>query len=189
MTAFTSHDAAANGGETVGSITDPATLTDHEDVDAEERTYTHPDPDHCEAGIDGRAVLGVTDADGALLLWVHESEDRAILPNVPVETGGDWARTAREYLTETADLPVDLDAVERVREVDHVVERDGEQTHLGTTHHVVFAGSPATDGGDVTDLAADTLNEDWTAGWYADVPVDLEADDAGVLADVRLFAG
>lgn len=169
--------------ETVQDIAgiDPEQLFADDAVDAERRTYTHEDADYCEATDAGRAIVGVTDDAGRLLLLVNRGEEHAILPNERVDDGEDWAAVARNQVEELAGIDVALDGVERVRRVEHVVEDDG--TPPRTTHHVVFGASPAGSTA-LGDLCEDN---DWEIGWHDELPVAAEDDDAGVLDDVRLF--
>jgi len=166
---------------------DPATLAERSGVEYCEETFTHEERAHCEAGAAGRAIVGVTNRSGELLLWV-DGDGHAILPNVVVDPDADWWAVAREDVTATTSLAVEFEGVERVRAVDHEVETDTGTTHLETTHHVVFRASPAPATGDRVALDGDTCDETWTAGWYDHAPVDLDAaGDDSVAADVRLF--
>jgi len=196
MTDIISFEPASESAST--ESIDPATLAERSDVEYCEETYTHDERDHCEAGADGRAIVGMTDGEGALLYCVREGSDHAILPNGIVDTGDAadaWADAARGAV-ETLGVDLELGGVERVRRVEHVHE-DG--THLDTTHHVVFRGShPATerdgreehDGreerGD-RDEPAIACDDEWTATWADEPPVDLDRENDGVYADIRLF--
>lgn len=171
---------------------DPEQLFEEERIETEERTYTHETGDHCEADAAGRAIVGVTDAGGRLLLAVNEDEGHAILPNGTVAPGEDWAAVGREEVAGMAGLDVSFDdpaCVERVRRVEHVVESedgagdaDDEGPHV--THHVVFGASIAE-----TRPPLDGLCEDnpWELRWCEAVPVEMDDDGNGVLDDVRLF--
>lgn len=155
------------------SLTDPESIRDRDGVEYDERTYVHGDPEHCEADADGRTIVGVTDGSGRTLLLVDESESVALLPNEPVEPGGDWADCARRVAEATVGHPVEIDAVERVRAVRHRVEGDGDlQTR---THHVVFRASLEVEepagGLDVEGSG------DWNAGWYGAAPVDVDPEE------------
>lgn len=160
---------------------DPEQLFADDAVDAERRTYTHEDAGHCEATAAGRAIVGVTDDDGRLLLLVNRDEEHAVLPNETVDADEDWAAAGRRRVEEMAGIDVALDGVERVRRVEHVVEDEGAPPD--TTHHVVFGASPASD------ATLDGLCEDndWEMGWHDGLPVEDEDDDAGALDDIRLF--
>jgi len=158
---------------------DPAALAEREDVAFAERTYPY-DPEGCEADAAGRVVLGVTNDDGAVLLLVHEEADHAIPPNATVDPGESWRAVAREAARERANVSVDLGDPVAVRAVDHRDEEANAVRHR--THHVVFPATPA-DGADPDPSVEDTA---WTAGWYRDLPVDI--DDAGdVLDDIERF--
>jgi hypothetical protein len=165
---------------------DPATLADRRGVDYSEATYTHDERDHRETDASGRAIVGVTDDEGALLYCVREGGDHAILPNGIVDTDDAWADAAREAV-ETLGVDLELGGVERVRRVEHVHE-DG--THLDTTHHVVFRASTASVEDDERggrDEPAIACDDEWTATWADEPPVDLDRENDGVSADIRLF--
>lgn len=188
MTDIVSFDPASESAST--ESIDPATLAERSGVDYCEETRTHDERDHCEAGAAGRAIVGVTDGDGgdgALLVCLREGGDHAILPNGIVDADGAWTDAAREAV-ETLGVAVDIEGVERVRRVAHVHE---EGTHLDTTHHVVFRASPADEGDDRhgdRDEPAIACDDAWTATWADEVPVDLDGQNDGVAADIRLFA-
>lgn len=96
-------------------------LFDDERAATERRTYTHENADHCEADAAGRAIVGVTDADGRVLLAVNPKESHTILPNETVAPDEDWATVGRDRVEGLASIDVTLDGVERVRRVEHVV--------------------------------------------------------------------
>lgn len=173
-------------GDTTGTISeetriDPERLFDEGDVDTDERTYTHETGDHCEADAVGRAVIGVTDADGSLLLVVDPAEGHALLPNETVASGEDWAAVGRERIAGMAGLEVALDGIVRVRRVEHVVEGEAERR---TTHHVVFGASV-----DESRPPLDGLCDDnpWELRWCDDLPVEDDDGGTGSIDDVRLF--
>ncbi|QLH76622.1 NUDIX domain-containing protein [Halosimplex rubrum] len=163
----------------VESLTDPGSLRGREGPTVAERTHAHEDPDHCEATAAGRAVVGVTNDSGAVLLLRPEDADRVFLPNTVVEADGDWADAARRAVAEEAGTTVRLDGVERLRTVDHVVGTDGDTRHQNTTWHVLFRGSPVDASDDVSSGV-----DGWRAGWYDELPAD--PDESGdVIGDVR----
>jgi len=167
--------------ESIESVMDPAVLRERADVTTLESTYTHEDPDHCEATAAGRVVVGVTNGDGEALLLVSDESDHVLLPNAVVESGEDWATAARRAVADDADTDVRLDGVEYVRTVDHVVETDDGSRHQNTTQHVLFHGSPV----DATEETERTAADDgWHAGWYDELPVDPD-EEGDPLADIR----
>jgi hypothetical protein len=185
MTDIVSFEPASEPAST--ESIDPATLADRPDVEYCEETHAHEERDHCEAGAAGRAIVGVADGDGALLLCVREGGDHAILPNGIVDADDAWTETAREAV-ETLGVAVDIEDAERVRRVEHVHE-DG--THLDTTHHVVFRASTAGgthDGRDSREEPAIACDDEWTATWVDEPPVALDRENDGAFADIRLFA-
>jgi hypothetical protein len=188
-------DLDTSGAVTASSderhIPDPDALTTRDGVDVSESTYPHEDFDHCEADSDGRVVVGVTTDAGEVLLQVHESEDHVLVPN-EVVADGDWDGAARRA-AEQFGVPVELDGVERVRVVDHVEVDERPEDHsdvpddapvVETTHHVVVGASVAT--ADVPEPSAD--DDEWTVGWYDELPVDVPDDASGdSLDDIRTF--
>lgn len=159
---------------------EPAALYERDAVATEQRTYTHEDPDHCEADAAGRAIVGLTDDDGRLLVVVEPDGAHVVLPNEVVAPGDDWAAAARERVVGMADIDVTLDGVALVRRVEHVL---GDETEpRSTTHHVLFEASPA--GGDVGGLC-DT--NDWELRWWTGVPPAFSADDSPAVDDIRWF--
>lgn len=167
------------------SLSDPETIRDREGVRFTEEEAIHEDQAHCNTDIEGRAVVGVTNDAGEVLLAVHKEEAVAMLPHGEVGSGDDWAAVAREKIEITTDLACEIDGVEVVREIDHFVEGD-EEPH-STTYGVVFGASlaAAAEGAHAEDPSHDE-NEHWDAEWFATVPENLPGGDL-VEADVRLF--
>jgi len=170
------------GAESTTDAIDPGSLADESGVDYCETTFTHEGADHCEAGAVGRAIVGMTDSEGEVLLCVRAGGDHAILPNGIVDGDGEWRDAAREAV-ETLGVAVETEGIERVRRIDHERE-DG--THLETTHHVVFRGTHP-DGGSERDEPSIACDDEWTARWVADSPVDLDREGDSVAEDIRLF--
>ncbi|WP_115865705.1 hypothetical protein [Halorussus litoreus] len=168
------------------SFSDPETLREHEDVPYTEKTRIRDDRDHCATDIEGRAIVGVTDDAGDVLLAVHEEAPVASLPHAAVESGDDWVAVARDAVETVTGVPFDIDGVEIVREIDHVVE--GEDEPQVTTHNVLFRASLAGDRARADDPSLDE-NDHWDADWFGEVPD--EAAEAGdfVADDVGQFVG
>lgn len=147
-----------------------------------EVTFDHDDPDHCEAGTRGRAIVGLTAPDGRVLLVTNPEIEHALLPNAVVGPDEDWAEAGRDHLQASAGIDVALADVELVRRVDHTV--DGEVVE--TTHHVVFAASAPSD--DVPDGLCD--DNEWELGWYDAHPYpEDEVGDGHSTRDVERFLG
>lgn len=183
MTKITQTDTD-NAHSTYKSVIDPATLADNEEFDIRQRTYSNGNQDHCEADAAGRAIVGVTDEEKRLLLLINPATDHAVLLNDTVAPDEDWAIIAQHRVKEMAGIDVTLDAVLRVRRVDHVI--DGESTPRSTTYHVVFSASVASPGATLDGLCDDNA---WEIGWYTDLPVEVDNDESGVLDDIELFLG
>lgn len=160
-----SERATSETTRAVTSVTDPTALGN---VATETTTYEHDDPDHCETGTAGRAVVGVTDDAGRVLAVVHPEEEHAVLVNDTVPLDGDWATVAREQVEGMTGTAATLDDVLLVREVEHVA--DGERT---TTHHVLFVGS--IEGDTITDGLCET--NPWELRWLDSVPEGADAGD------------
>jgi len=173
-------DTATATERTVLSVPlDPARLREREGVGYDERTYVHDDKTHCAADAAGRAIVGVTNGRSEVLLLV--TGEHAILPNCTVDADEDWASVARETAAETAGGPVALERVRAVRRVEHRVE--GADTPHNVTFQVVLEASPEAE------TAPTAEDDDWTAGWFDEAPVSLDAEDGhgDAVADVRRF--
>lgn len=169
--------------DAIASLTDPETYRDRDDVEYVEDTMDHADEDHCGSDVDGRAIVGVTTDDGALLVLEHDEDGVSLLPNEPVEPGGDWAIAARRVLGEKLGVDVKLDGVELVRKCDHRV--DGHDGVQRTGHHVVFRASPTeSTNGDPEE--PDDLCE-FTLTWTDELPENDVETDSPIEDDLRLF--
>jgi hypothetical protein len=174
----------SDGDRAHESITDPEAIADSEGLEISQRTYIHENRDHCEANAVGRAIVGITDEDGRLLLLVNPAADHAILLHATVAPGEDWATIGRHTVEEMAGISVTLDTVERVRQVDHVL--DGDSTPQSTTHHLVFGASVASP---EATLDGPCEDDGWEIGWYDELPVGIDDNGTGALDDIRLFLG
>lgn len=162
------------------ALTDPATLRGDDDVE-----FVDTDPveneDHFEVydGVAGRAVVGVTDADGRLLVMEHPELPVPGLNTTVVEHGQDYVAAARDGVALGTGLDVAVDGVRRVRR-QRPRHPDGRETEA---YEVVFAATPTGDG----EIDPDA-GHDWTAAWRDPAAVELpdEADNE-VLSDLRLF--
>ena len=179
MTGNISDSTAATERTALGVPLEPARLREREDIAYDERTYVHDDETHCAADAAGRTVVGVTNEHGEVLLLV--AGEHAILPNCTVDADKDWAAVARETAAETAGGPIALERVWAVRRVEHCVE--GADSPHNVTFQVVVEASP--DG----ETAPTVEDDDWTAGWFDEipVPVDSKDDHDDAVADIRRF--
>ena len=162
-------------------VTDPAALGERQEIPFERRTYEHDDPEHCETEAVGRAIVGLCNSNGEVLVIAHPEEGQAVLPNKTVETNEDWKTIGRERTEAMAGIDVTLTDIRLVREVNHRI--DGERR--SRTHHVVFGASPVD-----SDASLDGLCDDnpWELRWIDTVPDWLPDDDPqGAHADIRLF--
>ncbi|WP_435347010.1 NUDIX hydrolase [Haloarchaeobius sp. HRN-SO-5] len=180
------HDASttddpATTDSTVDVPADPTELAARPGVEATTDSFPHGDEDHCEADYAGRAIVGVTNDAGELLLVVDRDAGRAVLPSPKVEYDGDWTATAREEVAEVAGLDVRITGVERVRHAEHVLEGDDEV--FDETTHVVFAAEPTADDPEL----ADRTDGAWAVEWHDSYPADLFDDDSAEAEDVRSF--
>jgi hypothetical protein len=167
----------------VKSFADPESLRDRDDVPFVEETIVHDDADHCSVSIEGRAVVGVTNDDGEVLLAIHEEASVAMLPHSPVESDDDWAAVGRRAVEKQTGVGVDIDGPELVRDVEHYVE-DDDELHTAT-YNVVFRASHVADRSGADDPGV-PKNDDWDAEWFDELPENL-TDGGPVEKDVRLF--
>jgi len=179
MTANAHQDAA--GTDALTELTDPAALRDDDTVAFREATEL-ADADHFEnhREWDGMAIVGVTD-DADRLLQLRNEDDHAILPHGAVEPEEDYAAVAREAAAEAADLPVEIETVERVRHVHYRLDTD--ESRRTERYDVLFRAVPATDATPASD------RDCWTATWSDEMPENPDWDHEDVLADIRLFLG
>ena len=167
--------------DTVAVPSDPTELAKRDDVDAVTDTLPHGDEDHCEAEYAGRAIVGVTNDDGEVLLVTDRDAGRAVLPSPKVEHDGDWTATAREELADIAGMAVQITGVERVRHAEHVIQGDDEV--FDETTHVVLAADPVAADPELPDLDA----EEWSLEWHDSYPDELLEDARPEAGDVQLF--
>lgn len=168
--------------ETIDELPDPEALRDRDDVDYREDTVVH-DEAHLELNesIDGRAIVGLTDAEGRLLLRRAGCDDDLVLPHPPVEPGEDFAAVARRGIDELAGIDVVVDGVERVRRVEFRLE--GDEQRRTTVHHVVLRASPRADATGAEAALDVTGTPD--VDWFDEAPESVPEGEPG--ADLRLF--
>jgi len=164
-------------------LADPDTLPTSEDVTATTETNCHEDRDHCGTELAGRAVVGVTNADGDVLVLIADELGVALLPHGRVEPGDDWAEAARAGVEGQTGVAVSLERVEAVRTVDHVVD---DVSHT-TTRRVLYSASPT--GGEIQDCkrSADAGTDGFRAVWVDALPNDVEAPEGGPRNDLEVF--
>ena len=177
MTGNTSDPTAATERTILGVPLEPAVLREREDVDYDERRYVHDDETHCAADAAGRVVVGVTNEHDEVLVLV--AGEHAVLPNRTVGPDEDWAAVARETAAEPTGGPVTLEGVRAVRRVEHRVE--GADSPHNVTFQVVVEATPA---GEADPGVED---DDGTAGWFDEVPIDGGDGRGDAVADVRRF--
>jgi hypothetical protein len=168
------------------TIIDPERLFNNDSIDTEERTHTHENEEHyrnrCEAGTVGRTIVGITDADGRLLLLTDPEEGHALLPNDTVSGDESWTTIGREWVEGAAGIDVTIEHIERVRRVEHAIEnRDGVES---VTYQIVFSASIPSAGTIPDGLCADNP---WELGWYGELPFRMDDAGPGILDDIRLF--
>lgn len=160
---------------------DPRRLRERGEVEYTERTVTHEDDDHCGAEAAGRAIVGVTNDRGEVLLIVDERGEHAFLPNGTFDADDHWPTVARDTAAAVAGEPVALGEPRAVRRVEHVA--DGDDEPHNTTFQVVVGGS--VDG--EVDPGVDAAGV--TAGWFDELPVPADDERGNATADVRRFLG
>ncbi|WP_049929209.1 NUDIX hydrolase [Halopiger goleimassiliensis] len=175
---------AADGG-ILRSLSDPETLRGRTDVPFEAETVVREDRDHCGVRVDGRAVAGVRNDAGELLVLVNPDLGIALLPHGDVEPGEDWVATARREVEALTGVTIELEAIDVVRTVDHVLE--GEDDPHATTTRVLFQASPV--GGEIQACkrSAAAGSDRWEAAWLDELPADVTPADGGPGDDLRWF--
>jgi hypothetical protein len=171
--------ATTSKSTTFETLTDPTTLVDRDDVDYREHTFVHESTDHCERDYAGRAIVGVTNDAGEVLLLVHEENDGAVLPNAKVEPGDDWVAAGVGEVERVTGVAAEIESVERLRIADHRLE--DEDSPFQTTTHVLFRARPLSADEPSTDI------DEVTAGWFDEPPAASATGDRPVDHDVRLF--
>lgn len=181
------HDDArlATDGGDLQTLPDPVALRGRTDVPFEAETVIREDRDHCGVRIDGRAVVGVRNDAGELLVLVNPDLGIALLPHGDVEPGDDWAATARREVEALMGVAIELEGIEVVRVVDHVV--DGEDDPHATTTRVLFHASAV--GGEIQacKASAEAGSDRWKATWVDELPADVTPAEGGPGDDLRSF--
>jgi hypothetical protein len=180
------NDAPSAEEHTIESFSDPEDLRDREAVRFTHEEAVHDDRDHCNVDIEGRAVVGVTNDAGEVLLAVHKEEGVAMLPHGAVESGDDWVAVARRKGEITTDLDFEIGGVEVVREIDHFAEGEDEPhaTTYGVVFHASFVGDPESTS---AENPSHPDNEHWDADWFGAVPENTPEGSGLVEDDIRLF--
>jgi len=164
-------------------LSDPATLTDHDDVETSETTTTVGDAEfHHWDSLTGLVAVGVPTDDGRVLLM--DGANGWALPNQPVAPREDWTGVARRTIDQLTGVDVEIDRPERVRRVTYRLEDGDRET---SAYHVVLRAAPIT-GGDVADelVSQPTGSQLPAVRWFDEAPgADREVGD--VDADVQLF--
>lgn len=177
--------AGSDADDPLRALADPETLRDRPDVPFDVTPRPREDRDHCGTETAGQAIAGVENDAGELLLLVNREEGIALLPHGSVGQEDDWIAAARDGVRGQTGIAVEVDGIETVRRVEHVLE-DEDESHA-TTHHVVFRGTAT--GGEIRECkrSADAGSDPWTAGWYDGLPDGVELPEGTPGDDLRLF--
>ncbi|WP_256684872.1 hypothetical protein [Halococcus qingdaonensis] len=161
-------------------LTDPGTLRERDDIEfCEMAPETHQSHFELYESIAGLAIVGVTDADGRLLLLEHEDAPYPTLPYGRVAPADRWVATTRATVADSTGVAVTVDDMRRVRHHTYRSEADEETTG----YDVVVAASPEGDG----DIPAEA-GQEWVPTWRDTATIDLpDEPDNDVLNDIRLF--
>jgi ADP-ribose pyrophosphatase YjhB (NUDIX family) len=162
---------SSHDGLQFDSLTDPATLRDHDDVRVSQDTMEHEDADHHWQDVAGQVAVGVTDADGRTLLMVNEAIGVVALPHGDVEPGEDWLSAARREIEAVTGVSIALEDVVLLREIDHVVA--GESDPHTSTFGLLFRGAPTDGEIQGCKESAEAGSDGWYAEWFETVPGDL----------------
>jgi hypothetical protein len=165
------------------TLTDPETLADVDGVAVDEETTTLPDA-HFEhwQGTAGLVGVGVTTADGELLLW--DGPHGWTLPYVEVGPGEDFGAAAREAVEALTGTTPILAGVARATRTTY---RLGDGDDSLTRHQVVFRTDPV-DAGTAAEMTAGEAAVRWAAEFdEAEIAADDAEDVGDEVDDVRLF--
>jgi len=183
---------------TVESLSDPETLRDRDDVAfRDEETVLGPgeyeDVRERVERVAGLVLAGVVDDEGRTLLVNREGCSRGwMLPGSVVAPGDDWAAAGRRAVERMTGVTVAVHGPAAVRrtvyrpaEGEAVAESQSTASPDGkhpVSNDVVWRASP-TGGGTLPDAPV-VDGDEWDAGWFDDLPQDVDAADED---DVRLF--
>lgn len=150
---------------------DPVALFDAGDVSTE-TVEVEVDAEHFERfdGIVGRVVVGVTNADGEVLLLENTDPDVChdwVLPHGPVEDE-DWIESAVDWTDGLTGVTPELGDAVHVRRNDVT---DGDRRT--TVYHVLLPGRPLDDGTVEGDVRYD-CDDAWRAEWRDSAPDELD---------------
>jgi hypothetical protein len=165
---------------------DPEAAQSRDGVRATTERQSHDSPDHCGVGTVGRAVIDVTNDAGEHLLLINEQEGVALFPNETVDSNDEWLTVATETVEGQTGFTVDIDEILAVRTVEHVLQDDVPRL---TTHRIVFSATAT--GGEIRDCkqTVDSGSDDWRAGWFDELPEDIETPPNGPANDFDLVLG
>ena len=167
------------------TIASPTALLDRADVAVDDREAVIEHEHHADLydGIEGMVVVGVTNADGQLLLRVHREEPYAVLPHASVAAGADWSERARRAVSETAGIEARTEDVRRVKRRRYTRPDSGAVVEA---YQVFLDAVPVEE---PTLAPPESVTTDWRLGWYGTVPVPTTEGNAGTVADIRAFLG
>jgi len=144
-------------------FTDPESLRDHDVAFHEETQTVDSETLDTVAELDDMAPVGVTNADGELLVMRVTDTCSPKIPSAAVEPDEAFAPTAREWVLVNTGLDVTLDGPEAVW---HLRVQDGDRT--ASRYFVVYAGTPERENPAVP--TADAPDPAVEAGWYETLP-------------------
>lgn len=178
------HHGGIGGPIDLQELADPERLSESGTVPFDAEVRTHDDRGYCGDGIDGNAVVGAGTDEGELLVLAHPDHSIALLPHATVEDG-DWASAAHRGVEGQTGIAVELEGIEAVRAVDHVLE--GTETAHQRTHRVVFRASPIGGGIRECKRSAEAGSDGWRAAWVEELPEGMSPAEGGPRADLELF--
>jgi len=160
--------------DSLDSLTDPATLRDHADVDFRERREAVDAADFEDVtDLDSHVAVGVADDRGVLLQ--NDGHHGWTLPAFAVDAGEDWLAVARREFESLTGAAVEIAAVERVRRLEYRVPVADDQA---TIWNVVVRATAEDSLSDDPESRVD----DTDVRWFDGVPEDVEGP---VAADVE----
>jgi hypothetical protein len=145
------------------TVTDPESLRDQDVPFHEETDTVDAETVDTVAELDDMAPVGVTNAEGELLVMRVTDTCSPKIPSAAVGPEEEFAATAREWVHRNTGLDVELDGPQAVW---HLRVEDGDRT--ASRYFVVYAGTPAAESPAVP--TADAPDPAVEAGWYETLP-------------------
>lgn len=153
----------------VEPVTDPRSLRDREGVQFHEDTdVVDRETFETVRELDDLAIVGVTNADGAVLLRRLTEDCKLKPPSIAVEPGEEFTATAHRAVEANTGLALAFEALEGAWRYEARLEDDEERA--ATRHFVVYSASPDGEAADGDPPAIPEDREAAEVAWYEEFP-------------------